>query len=419
VLGLLAVIGLMVALIGAHLWADYQLRSGRSALARYHNLEAYYQLRRSFQLSPHRAETVLLLARAARRTGKFEEADALLERYQRLRGADEALVLERLLLRADQGDIEAVHKFFRARVNEDDPATPLMLESLARGFLRTYRLMDAEACLKDLLRRDPDNTQALLLRGSIMELRQRFADALADYRRAVEIDPGHDEVRLRLTGVLLQLFEPGKAIPHLEYLEKRFPDDPEVLLRLAQAKDLLGDQEEAKRLLDRLLARNPDYAAALVERGKLARRASQLKEAEELLRRALAREPSDAVARHQLFLCLTSAGRKAEAREEQERLRQLEDDLKRLQRLITVDMQQNPRKAALHHEAGMIALRAGAYKDARRWFQSALSVDPEYRPTHRILAEYYERIGNPALAARHREKAGPRTADPPKDQKAP
>ena len=72
------------------------------------------------------------------------------------------------------------------------------------------------------------------------------------------------------------------------------------------------------------------------------------------------------------------------------------------QQLVNGLMQKDPDNAALHHEVALIALRSGLAKEAHRWLQSALQVDPAHVPTHRVLAAYYHETGNPILSARHR-----------------
>src|SRR5947209_2756321 len=71
---------------------------------------------------------------------------------------------EQLLLSAERavGQAEGV---CRRRVEQDDPDAPLILEALARGYLRQYRLGEARFCLDVWLGKQPDNPQALCLKG--------------------------------------------------------------------------------------------------------------------------------------------------------------------------------------------------------------------------------------------------------------
>jgi len=186
-------------------------------------------------------------------------------------------------------------------------------------------------------------------------------------------------------------------------LQRRQPENLMVPVYLARCRDRLGQQAEAEQLVDAVLARQPNYAPAHVERAKLAFEADRFTAAEGWLRQASALMPGDLQVHHQLYLCLGKNHKEEEARAVQARLKQIELDIQRIQEIVTVRMQQTPHDAALHYEAGMISLRAGSPAEGLRWLLSALKENPRYVPAHQALAEYYQRTGQPARAARHQE----------------
>src|SRR5262249_51798629 len=98
-------------------------------------------------------------------------------------------------------------------------------------------------------------------------------------------------------------------------------------------------------------------------------------------------------------------GKLADAAREQKSLDQLRDDAERVKKLIEGPLQRSPSDPAVYHELGMIALRAGQFGEAVRWFPAARQVDPGHGPTHQVLATYYREAGNPVLAAKHRALA--------------
>jgi tetratricopeptide (TPR) repeat protein len=402
---LLALIASGFALAGTQFWAAYHLRAARVALARYHTAEAGDHLGACLQVWPNDPDVLFLAARAARRTGLFDDADGFLARCQEVRGRDDELVLERALLTADRGDVDDVLKFCRAKVQANDPASPLILEALARGCLRSYRLGDAEWAVETWLERDADDPMAHLLRGRIARERLAQADAVGAFRRALEIDAELDDARDQLAVVLLETHQAPEALGHLEYLRQRRPGDPGLAVRLAQCCDLLGRQDEAVRLLDEVLARHPDFLPALEERGKLALNAGQRDQAEAWLRRALALAPGDATVLPQLQQCLVQMGKAEEARALEPRLKQAKEDLERIHQLVEHDIQADPGNAELSYEAGMIFLRAGAPADGLRWLQNAVRLNPRHAKAHEALADFYERTGDGARAARHRRLA--------------
>jgi tetratricopeptide (TPR) repeat protein len=407
-------IGTLLSLIALGLWMGYvhlsaflDRRQARMAMERYHTDEAYPHLRDVRKIWPRDPETLLLAARGARRKGFFDQADDFLNQYQEVRGNDDPdLVLERVLLRLERGELDSVSKYCQTLVERDDPAAPLILEASAKGCLRMYRPQQAESFLKEWLKRQPDNSQALLIQGQLYELMTRQHDAIASYREALRVDPELDEARLRLCNALMGLGLTAEAQPHLEYMVRRFPDNLMVQVLLARVYDRAGEPEKADELIEGVLARQPHFSPALTERGKYALRAGRGEEAEKALREAVALEPGDYQARYQLILCLEKIGKSEEAEKEQARLQQIEDDLKAIQQISTVKMQHNPHDPELHYQAGMISLRAGSIGEALRWFQSALHEDPHHVPTHKALAEHFQRIGDHVHAREHRQQAG-------------
>jgi predicted Zn-dependent protease len=387
--------------------AEYHLRAANTAVDRYHNLEAQRHLQSYSRLRGQDASprSLLLAARVAWRSGAFDAAERCLEQYQDLRGADELLLLERVLLRAASGEVDEVSAFCQARVKEEHPSAPLIREAVSAGLIQVYRLREAEQVLAEWRRAEPDNTQALLLDGALSELHLNTSAALDRFRRVVELDPEHDEARLRMVAMLVQHSDGAAALPHLRYLSQRLPDNPQVQLFLAQSQGLLGEQAEARETLDQLLHQQPDFVPALAERGKLALRSGDSSGAETWLRDAVRRDSSALDARYLFIRALRGNGKETEAQAQQEALARIEEDVSRIQKIATEQMQQRPNDPALLHEVGAISLRAGAYRVGLRWLYKALRIDPNHVPTHQALASWYQRTGNSALAARHRRLA--------------
>jgi predicted Zn-dependent protease len=400
-LGLLIALGSVLG--GVEVWAMVHFRAARAALARYHDADAIRHLEACLAVWPRDPDTLLLAARAARRLEAFDRAQGFLDRYHAAAGPEDDLVLERALLCAARGDVDDVAKFCHTRVEQDDPASPLILEALAAGYTRDFRTAEAERAVKTWLERQPDNPRALYFQGVMREARAARLEAVASFKRVLELDPQQDEARLHLARLLVDMAQPAEVLPHLEYLRRRQPGNLLIQVDLARCLDQLGRQAEAEQVLDEVLARSPDLAPALAERGRLALRADRPAEAEGYLFHAARVEPADYEIHYHLYLALKQNGKADEARAEQARLKHIEEDLAHIQDIVSVQMQRQPHNPDLHYEVGMISLRAGAVQEALRWFASALREDPYHAPTHRALAEYYDRMGEPGRASRHRD----------------
>ena len=390
----LVVLGVLVVafiLVFPHLWAWYHFRAARSALEQFHNPQAIRHLLACREVWPNNPDVQLMAARAARRARTYRDAEILLDNYRRVRGLDEALSFEQLLLSAER-NVDSVAEVCRRHVEENHPEAVLILEALTRGFLRQYQLGPARFCLGEWLKRQPDNPQALCLQGEIhLDYEHSQVGALASYRRAVELDPDHEEARLGLAIVLLQCQTFAEAAGHLEYLRKCQPDNLHIQVGLAECRRGLGKGAEALRLVESVLARRPEYPQALALRGQLALDQGQFAAAEDYLRRAVELNPRDQRTRYNLILCLNRNGKFAEARRHKRKHKRMEEDLKQFHTIVTRDLARRPHDPALHYTLGRLLLRSGHRGEARRWLQSALRLDPQYAPARQALAEYYQK----------------------------
>src|SRR5207249_6829885 len=132
-----------------------------------------------------------------------------------------------------------------------------------------------------------DRLEAWLWRGQVSQRLGRSEEALASYRRVVELDPENDDARILLGGFLSQ-GHPEEALAQFEYVRRRQGDTPAVLKGMAHCLHYLNRPEEARRLLEALLAEHPRDPVGLAERGRLALQFESAAEAEAWFRQAAA-----------------------------------------------------------------------------------------------------------------------------------
>jgi Tfp pilus assembly protein PilF len=311
----------------------------------------------------------------------------------------EAAELEQLLGRfqrgeQDQGEARLVHAG-----HQDHPDAPMIREALVRGYLATFRLNDALACLNYWLEREPENIQALLWRADIYERRLSHENALADYRRASALDPDRPDIRQEFAHALLEARQPAEALEQLSVLHEAMPTDPTILLWLARAKHMTGDSQAAEGLLDQLLEAQSNDSRALTERGKLAFEGGRASQAEVWLKRAVELAPSDREALFTLVQVFRQNGKESEAKTFQARLLKLDADLDRAA-VLAQSIAGSPHDAALRHEMALIFLSKGETREGVRWLQSALREDPLYRPALKTLAEQSRKADPSSQSAR-------------------
>src|SRR5262249_37743716 len=156
------------------------------------------------------------------------EAERRLEDCRRAGAEPEAVSLERLLVRAQQGDLTPdLEETLRGCVDRGRGDPVLILEALSRGYSHIYRLHDARGCRNEGRRRRPADLEARLGRGWVHERRRQYEGAGDDYRRAAALDPGREEPALRLAQVLVLLGEsPPEAAAIFERLWRGPSRDP-------------------------------------------------------------------------------------------------------------------------------------------------------------------------------------------------
>jgi predicted Zn-dependent protease len=321
-------------------WAGYQVRAARAAVARRDFPAAQTHLREALRTRSGDTALHLLAAQTARRQGDYGTAQEYLRAYRRAHGAPEALAREEQLWTLQKGDLSEADAVLQACVDQPDaPDAPLMLEAYIEGNLKVLSIAATVGVNIDLkkdagIRRaidqwlehattPADQAQGRVWRGRVQTLAGMHADAIADFRAALELNPSHVAARWHLANSLIQA-APAESAQLLESLHQDYPDDRDVHLLLATAHRNHGDLNEATTLLDELLAATPDDVNVLLERGKVAVDARQAQQAEAWLRRAEKLAPQNPDISLALARCLLQAGRPEEAQRYQDRFDQAE-----------------------------------------------------------------------------------------------
>lgn len=394
---------------GPHAWAYVHYVRAKRALERYEFAVARDHVRQSLRVWDSRPRVWLLAGQASRRLDDFDDAEQCLTRTQDLLGnaPDDALTLEWALLRAQRGDPDPVLPYLRSLVEADHPAAPLILEAVARGYMRTYRFHDAAFLVALWVDRRPNDPFALYHLGVAREHIGLRAEAVEAYQRVLEAQSEHDEARLRLVQLFLELARPTDALETLRPALARRAGD--AVVRLAHARCLhgVGDRPQAERILDEMLATDPNNAAALSLRGKLAFEAEQYPRAEELLHEAIRRQPGDLDTHFTLFQVLRVRGDEERARGVQSQMEALEKDLRRLNVIAREELGRAPKDPRLYQEVGAILLRRGETERGLTWLRDALRLDPNNTAAHRTLADHYKAVGDVKRAEHHARLARP------------
>jgi tetratricopeptide (TPR) repeat protein len=394
----------LVALLGVHFWAQAEYRAAVRALEDEHYSAGLEHIENYLSIWPSSTAAHLLAARLARLKRDYPQAEHYLKECARLQhGATEAIQLEWVLLRTQQGEIDELVPNLWACVEADHPETLAILETLARTYMYETRFRPSLFYLNEWLQRAPDTVRALDWRGWVRERLNQTQDALKDYQRVLELEPERSAVRLRLASLLLADNHPKAALPHLERLREHEPDRPEILVGLARCWFQMGRLDEARQLFDQVYAAHPEHVPALIQRGKLELQAQRFTEAEKWLRRALELSPHEMEAQIPLHKSVQlQPGREKEAEQLLKEAEAIRADVQRLGHLLTEELDKAPGNADIPSEIGTLLLKIGHDQLGLYWLHVALKRDENHQKTHAVLADYFEKHKEPAKAAKHR-----------------
>ncbi|MCR9221752.1 MAG: tetratricopeptide repeat protein [Alphaproteobacteria bacterium] len=165
-------------------------------------------------------------------------------------------------------------------------------------------------------RHKAEGRAALLTLGQQLHAEGRLEAADRYYVQALQADP-NDAEALRLRGALAhQIGNHAAAVELLKRAAARLPRQAELRLHLAAALEALDRRGEAERVYRKAMALAPDSAEAQTQFAAFLRTdpaRAGWDEAERLLRRVLDRDPTAAAAGYHLSALLIRAGRAAEA----------------------------------------------------------------------------------------------------------
>jgi tetratricopeptide (TPR) repeat protein len=383
----------------------YHKGCAQQALARDDLELAKVHLLRCLQIRSDNAEAHFLLARTCRRQEDVTGWETHLRESRRLGWPRDAIRLEENLGQAQAGLLSAAEPPLLRLLESWHEEEALILEALAKGYLRNYRFKDVLRAGALWQKDYPEDWRPHYYRGQAFEILNGGHDlAVREYQAALTLGPQQPDVHLRLAGVLTIQSRYAEALDHFQVALQCWPHHPGGLFGVAYCQRWLGNSEAACGTLDALLAQDANHAAGLLLRGQLALDLGHHDEALVWLRRAEALNPKVPDLTQTLSQCLGVLGKPDESARYRQEAEQLHAKQERLERTV-LETSQKPGDIALRLDAGVLLQGLGRYREAVRWLDSALQLDPSHAPSHAALAECLDKLGQTNLAAMHRLQA--------------
>jgi tetratricopeptide (TPR) repeat protein len=409
--GLAAVLTIGATIGAIAVWrADRDAATARRALADGQIDRASEAVERWLRSSPRSAEAHYLRARIAWARRDLGTVHQELERAEAL-GYPPGLMarLTGLFLARTNQNTKA-EPLLRRAFDEGRGPDPEVAEALARIYLGSFRMADAQAVLDRWIREAPQDALPYLLRADA-ELRTSDADAvIGSYREALRRDPGLDRARLGLAEMLRAHHHNAEADEEYARYLARKPDDPMGYLGAGQNALEMRDVDQAARRLDRGLALAPGNPEQLGARAAVEAKAQRFASALDYLDRAVQADPFDRVNRYLRMVILTRLGKKAEADAERQALDRIRKDRVDFDR-IREALVSSPLDPELRSAAAQWLMSHGHEAEAIEWANLVLAGNPSHPAMNRLLADYYRKTGQIGLANLYEAHAPPPPSD--------
>ena len=296
---------------------------------------------------------LVLRARAARSTGDYDKAQALLSgAAERMRAGDAALELGLLQLYRGQRP-QGRRTLEQVMLGAQDAVTASDLARAARAARALGRVEDANALFRDALRLTPDDAAINTAWGELFLEKFNKAEATQSFKAALTTDPMNVDARMGMARALADENPP-----------------------------------EARRLLEQVLASNPRHTDAMVALAAAAIQQDRKAEARDWIARALA---VNAQSREALALeggLAYVEGRTADLARIEARVRSI-----------------HPADAEFHRTLGEVTAGYYRFEEAATHVRKALQLDREHWRAYADLGAHLMRIGDEAGARRMLEMA--------------
>jgi tetratricopeptide (TPR) repeat protein len=171
-----------------------------------------------------------------------------------------------------------------------------------------------------MFERAPSSYRVHELSAEIFEVGNRYSDAVAEYRKAIELNPSAPDLHFRLgRAILLQSHDPqALEQARAEFLSelKLNPEDGACEFQLGQIGQVQGKTAEAKSHFERAVALSPSFVQALIALGKMYSQEKNYGQAISLLSRAVQVQPKNETAHYALMTAYRDSGQMDRAKSE-------------------------------------------------------------------------------------------------------
>lgn len=392
---------------------DFRVQLARLYAARKNPAAAERVLREAVQDASDDDQRILALTEFLLASGQREKAEKELVAAIEARPNAYPLRFGLAAMHLAQGSVGKAEQDYDAIVKRAELAPDGLRARTALATIRfgQERSEEAARLLAEVLKENPRDNGALLLRAKMALARGDAVNAIADLRTVMKDQPDSLDVMTRLAQAHLANREPQLAIETIGHATDVRPDDPAARLLVAEVKATTGDRQGALDEVEAALKLDAKNYPALLRKAELEAALKKAGDAEKTL--ALLRElrPDDPQVPYRQGMLLLGEGRLVAAESEFDRALALRPGaIEPLTALTNVYFAQKkadkavqilertladkPQQFAIQVLLGRVQERMGQYSQAEAALRKAVEAQPQAEAAQQELAAFFERRGN-------------------------
>ncbi len=267
------------------------------------------------------ANSPSLLALVQASTGRCAEAEPALTVEQSDPKLAKLMSLALARCRMASGHLDDAAAILN-RLREKDPSDADVLYETARLQMRLWN-----ETIRQLYEKAPSSFRVNQLSGDILETQGQYAEAAAEYRKAIAKNPRALNLHFQLARALLNSSHTPETLDAaLKELDAELALNPSDAVAIYQAARILQVRQrpsEAATRYEQALKLRPDFVEALCALGTLRNEEKRSADAIPLLEKAVALAPPSEAAHYALMIAYRNSGRLDDARREKARLDEL------------------------------------------------------------------------------------------------
>jgi superkiller protein 3 len=227
--------------------------------------EAIAELQRALRVSPREFSALLFSGLAYINLGEYDRAQQALDEAARIKSTDPLLFWALGSLAMIHNDANtAVPLLERCATLDPNNVRCVWLLGQAYAHLAYRQKPKApadyaarvEEALRWMEKRQPDSALLHVFKGDVLAARKLTAEALTEYRKALEIDPRWPDINLLMGSLLGLLGRWDEALSELKLQLRNHPEDTRALVEMGSVYCRSGNYDAAVPILKQALARD-------------------------------------------------------------------------------------------------------------------------------------------------------------------